>query len=94
MTSLIREPARTREASAAQRDEPGLDAQLFEVEPRDEQWQLKAESAVAAEGAWKSTTLRGPKDMLLTSQDDASIRQCVLAEWRGRLVACKLREQK
>lgn len=94
MTLSIIELARARETSAALQDELGLDAYLFEVEPRDEQWELKVECAVAAEGAWESTTLRVPKDMLLMSQDDASIRQCVLTEWRGRLVACKLREQK
>lgn len=94
MTISITELARAREASAALLDELGLDAYLFEVEPRDELWELKVECAVTAEGAWESITLPVAKEMLLASQDDASIRQRILAEWRGRLIACKLRERK
>jgi hypothetical protein len=91
MTLSIAELARARETTAELLDEMGLDAYLFEVEPRDEQWELKVECAVEEEGAWESFALSVPKEILLASRDDALIRQRLLAEWRGRLSACKLR---
>ncbi len=94
MTLSITELDQARVATAALLDELGLDAYLFEVEPRDGQWELKVECALEIVGAWESIALQVPKEMLLTSQDDAAIHQRILAEWRGRFVACKLRERK
>ena len=90
MTLSIVELAKVRDTTAELLDELRLDAYLFEIEPRDEQWELKVDCAVAADGAWESITLLVPKEMLLLSRDDAAIRQRMLAEWRGRLAACKL----
>lgn len=94
MTLSIVELARARETTAELLDELGLDAYLFEFEPRDDQWELKLDCAVEEEGAWESITLQVPKEMLLTSHDDASVRRRLLAEWRGRLAACKMRARK
>lgn len=58
MTLSIAELARAREATTELLDELGLDAYLFEVEPRDGQWQLKVDCAIAAEGAWESLLRR------------------------------------
>ncbi len=91
MTLSITELARAREVTAELLDDLGLDAYLFEIKPRDELWELRVECAMVSEGAWESTTLRVSKETLLMSHDDASIHQRILAEWRSRLVACKLR---
>lgn len=93
MTLSIAELARARETTTELLDELGLDAYLFEVEPRDDQWELKVDCAME-EGVWESVTMLVPKEMLLTSHDDASVHRRILAEWQGRLVACKMRERK
>ena len=90
MTLSIVELAMVRDTTAELLDELRLDAYLFEIEPRDEQWELKVDCAVAADGAWESVTLLVPKEILLLSRDDAATRQRLLAEWHGRLAACKL----
>jgi len=90
MTLSIAELDQAREATTGLLDELGLDAYLFEIEPHDDQWELKVECAVEEEGAWESITLPVAKEMLLASQDDASIHQRILTEWRVRLIACKM----
>jgi len=90
MSLSILELARAREITAELLDELGLDAYLFEIEPHDDQWELKVDCAVETAGAWESTTLSVPKEILLASRD-AAIHRRLLAEWRGRLGACRLR---
>jgi hypothetical protein len=90
MTISIKELAQTREATTELLDELGFEAYLFEVEPNDKQWELKVDCAMEADGAWESITLWLSKEMLLTSQDNASLRQRIIAEWHDRFVACKL----
>lgn len=92
MTLSIIELAKARDMTAGLLDELRLDAYLFELEPRAEQWQLKVDCAVGAEGGWESITLLMPKEMLLLSHTDAAIRRRILAEWRERLAACKRME--
>lgn len=94
MTLSIVELARARETTAGLLEELGLEAYLFEVEPHDEQWELKVDCAMEADGAWENVTLWVPKEMLLRCQDDASLRQRILAEWHDRFVACKLQAGK
>lgn len=88
MTISITELARAREISSGLLDELGLDAYLFEIEPRDGQWQLKVDCAME-EGAWESVTLMLPWEPLLASEDDDSVRLRVLSDLRSRLAACK-----
>jgi hypothetical protein len=90
MTLSIIELAKVRDTTAALLDQLRLDAYLFEIEPRDEQWELKVDCVVAADGSWESVAFLVPKEMLLLSRDDAATRRRMLAEWRGRLAACKL----
>ncbi|MBI3772777.1 MAG: hypothetical protein HY272_08780 [Gammaproteobacteria bacterium] len=89
MTLSITELALAREATTELLNELGLDAYLFEVEPRDAQWELKVECAMATDGAWESIRLFVPKEVLLMSQDDASIHQRILADLGGHLIACR-----
>lgn len=89
MSISITELARAREATTELLDELGLDAYLFEVESGEGQWQVKVDCALDAE-SWQSIILPAPKEMLLTSARDAAVRERILEDWRGRLVACKL----
>ena len=91
MTLSVADLARARETTAGLLDELGLEAYFFDVEPHEGQWELKVDCAMEPEGVWGSVTLWAPKEMLLTSQDDASLRQRILAEWRAHLIACKRR---
>lgn len=77
-----------REAAAELLEELGLDAYLFEIEPRDGQWELRVECAI--EEGWETVVLPVPKALLLTGRDDAAARQQLLTDWRERLAACKV----
>lgn len=72
-------------------DELQLDAYIFEVEPRNAQWEIIIECAVA-EG-WERFRLSATYENLLSGVDDAVIHQSLLVDWRGRLSACKLRKK-
>lgn len=91
MSLSIAELARARETTAELLDELGLEAYLFEVEAFGDQWELKVDCVVDAGNAWESTTLSIPREILLAS-GDAAIHRRLLADWRGRLGACKLRK--
>lgn len=91
MILSITELAMAREVTTELLDEIGLDAYLFDVEPRDAHWELKVDCAMATNGAWESVTLLVPKEALLMSHDDVSVHQRVLADLRGHLIACKPR---
>lgn len=77
-----------REAAAELLEELGLDAYLFEVEPRNSQWELRVECAI--EEGWETMTLSVPKVLLLAGRNDAAARQRLLTDWRERLAACKV----
>ena len=94
MSLSIVELARAREATGELLDELGLEAYLFELDPHGEQWQLKVDCAIGAQGAWESHTLSTPKESLLRSHDDAAMRRRILTEWRGQLSACKMRQSR
>lgn len=85
MTLSIAELARAREAVAGLLEELRLDPYLFEVEPRDEHWELKVDCALETEGAGESITPPLSKEPLLRCTDDASVRQQLFAQWRERL---------
>lgn len=77
-----------REAAAELLEELGLDAYLFEIEPRDGQWELRVECAI--EEGWENVVLPVPKALLLAGRDDVDARQQLLTDWRERLAACKV----
>jgi hypothetical protein len=91
MALSIVEFAKVRDTVSELLDELRLDAYLFEIEPRDEQWELKVDCAVEADGAWETITLSVSKQTLLLSRNDVPARRRMLTEWRERLAACKLR---
>ena len=82
--------AKARDAAQAILKELQLDAYLFEVEPRDEIWELTIGCACEVDGGWETTKLQVPKQMLLGSFDDDLARQQLFAYWKKELASCKL----
>ncbi len=66
-----------------------LDAYIFEVEPRNENWELTIECACEIDGGWKRITLRVHKKMLLQSFIDEDVKRDLFNYWEKRLVDCK-----
>lgn len=62
-------------------------AYVFEVEPRDDQWELRVDCAV--DGGWQSINLLIDRKDLLQSPEDTSIRDGLMLMLRERLAACK-----
>jgi hypothetical protein len=76
-----------KETAAALLEELGLKTYLFEVEPREEQWELRVECAL--DGGWQSVVLPIEKERLLQSRRERATRERLLSEWGVRLAACK-----
>lgn len=89
MPISISELAQAREATAQLLEALGLEAYLFEVEPRDGEWEVKVECVI--EEGWGTVILPVEKELLLASHKDAIAHQRLLNEWRIKLAACKLR---
>jgi hypothetical protein len=83
------ELAQVREVVTSLLDELCLDAYLFEVEPREGQWEVTVECAVA-EG-WERVRLTADKVLLLQGMDDGDARARLLGDWRAALSGCKLK---
>ena len=73
-------------------EELQLDAYIYEVEPRNETWELKIECACEVDGGWESIIIQVPRRMLLDSFDDTKARQHLLEFWKKKLAACKFRQ--
>jgi hypothetical protein len=85
------ELARARESANTLFEELQLDAFIYELEPRDEVWELTIECACEADGGWETVKLQMPKEMLLESFDDEMAREKLLAYCKKLLEDCKLR---
>jgi hypothetical protein len=75
-----------KEAANDLLEQLGLDAYLFEIEPRDERWELRIDCAI--EQGWQSARLPVDKSLLLASHKESGARERLLSEWRTRLAAC------
>lgn len=80
------ELARARQVTQLLLDELGLDAYLFEVEPRAGDWKVRIDCAV--EQGWEAVVLTVSKDQLLASHRDPAVRGALLDVWDRRLSAC------
>ena len=89
MSVSIDELTQARDVVNTILDELQLDAYIFEVEPRNAQWEIIIECAVA-EG-WERFRLSATHEHLLSGVDDAVIHQSLLDDWRERLTVCKLK---
>jgi hypothetical protein len=87
MTLSITELAQIREVVKNILDQLKLDAYLFEVEPKEDRWEIKVECAVGKE-SWETVTLTAKKDILFHGGDDAVMHQVLLDNWAEALSAC------
>ncbi|MEX1034251.1 MAG: hypothetical protein WDZ30_12880 [Cellvibrionaceae bacterium] len=76
-----------REITAELLDELGLDAYLFEVEPRDGLWEVRIECAES--GGWQTLSLDVEREQLLAVRASNTERDAVLSNWRTRLSDCR-----
>jgi hypothetical protein len=81
------ELAEARQAVAELLEQAGLDAFLFEVEPREGHWELRLECA--ASDGWQSLILPVDKDALLASRRDDKARRRLIESWQEQW-ACKI----
>lgn len=86
MPLSMNELAQARETVGQLLGELGLDAYVYEVEPREGHWQVRVECAVA-EG-WETCLLSADKEYLLRGADDAVARRVLLDDWRSALRDC------
>lgn len=77
------ELAQARQAAGSLLEELGLEAYLFEIEPKEGEWELRLECAMP--GGWQTLRLPVEKDTLLAARDDAAIRSNVREAWQSRL---------
>ena len=63
-------------------EELQLDAFLYEVEPRDDIWEITIECACHVDGGWERIVLQIPKAMLLDSFDNDEARQRLFEYWK------------
>jgi hypothetical protein len=91
MTVSTVELAKGRDTVASLLDELGVDAYLFEVEPRTAgTWDLQLECAI--ENGWERVVVPVARDQLLRCLDDEPTRRQVLEQLRAHLEACTLRK--
>jgi hypothetical protein len=91
MTLSLTELAEIREVIAKLLDQLKLDAYLFEVEPKEDQWEIKVECAVDKE-CWETVRLTAKKEILFHGADDAIMHEALLDNWREALSACKKKQ--
>jgi hypothetical protein len=83
MEWTIRTFVQARDATARVLDELGLGNYLFDVEPRDDGWEVKVECQVA-EG-WKVTPVPVQREALERALHDGAARARLLAAFRDRI---------
>jgi hypothetical protein len=91
MTLSMNELAEIREVITKLLDLLYLDAYIFEVEPKEHQWEIKVECAVDKE-CWETVRLTAKKDILFHGADDAVMHEALLDNWSEALSACKKKQ--
>ena len=84
--------AKARDSANAILEELQLDAYIFEVEPRNENWELTIECACETDGGWETIKIQVPKQMLLGSFDNAKAREQLFEYWKKEVAGCKLQQ--
>ncbi len=87
MTLSIAELSQAKETVSMLLEQLGLEAYLFEVEPRPGQWEVRVECAT--ETGWGLVSIEIEKQRLLASLDLAGKDRVLLEEWRKKLTDCK-----
>ena len=86
------ELAKARETASTILEQLQLDAFIYEVEPRDDIWELTIECACDIDGVWETIKLKVPKSLLLDSFDNEKAKQDLFEYWKKMLADCKLRK--
>ncbi|WP_455365099.1 hypothetical protein [Kaarinaea lacus] len=73
-------------------EELQLDAYIYEVEPHDDDWEIRIECACETNGNWEMISLKVPKDMLLESDHEHIAKASLYAYWKKKLGRCKQRK--
>ena len=87
MTLSMTELAQAREVVRRVLEELQLDAYLYEVEPREGQWEVSVECAT--ERGWEICRLTANKEYLLRGADDAVVHEVLTDNWREALGDCR-----
>ena len=90
MSLSIMELKQARDTIATLLDELKLDAYLFEVEPREGQWEINIECAL--DEGWERFKLSASEEYLIHGKDDAVLHEFLLEVWRDALRECKLKD--
>jgi hypothetical protein len=88
MEWTIRTFVEARTATERVLEQLGLGSYLFDVEPRDDGWEVKIECQ-GREG-WKVTRVAVDRDALERSLHDGAARERLLATFRDRIGDCAL----
>lgn len=86
VTLSMNELAQAREAVGRLLEALQLDASIYEVEPREGQWEVGVECAVA--DGWETCRITADKEYLLRGADDMVVHEVLLDNWREALSAC------
>lgn len=89
MPASTEELLKAKETAAALLEQLGLVAYLFEVEPREEHWEVRVDCAL--DQGWQTSVLLVDKVLLLSSLHDPGARERLLQEWGRHLASCKRR---
>lgn len=83
---------KAREAASAILEELQLDAYLFEVEPKDDVWEIIVECASEVDGGWATVTLQISNKMMLDGLDNDVAKGRFYQYWKKQLAMCKIRQ--
>jgi hypothetical protein len=81
------ELAQAKEAVNTLLEQLGLATYLFDIEPRQEAWELRVDCAMP--DGWQSLTFPVDKGALLRCAHDGLTRQRLLEDWREQLRSCE-----
>lgn len=87
MPLSARELIDAKEATSELLERLGLDAYIFEVEPREGPWEVHIECAHS--GGWQTVVISVDRDRLLASRSNQAEHQSLLKNWRERLSECR-----
>ena len=87
MTLSMTELAEIRDVVGKLLDQLRLVAYLYEVEPKEDQWEINVECAVG-DNNWETVRLTAEKDILFHGADDAVMHQVLLDNWSEALAVC------
>lgn len=87
MNVSVRRLIDAKEAAADLLERLGLEAYIFEVEPREGPWEVRIDCGHS--GGWQSVTLAVDVGRLLASRENAAVRAQLLKDWSVPLAACR-----